>query len=205
MANNTESKRADFILQLYLILIGLGFGFSIQSLIDTPISAASAIRFIIVIVLLVLWLQGQIAYGLSETYDVPARWLKRVFENYIEVASVILLMAVTLVQNRIPAFYFLVFFSYFFDLILEFLYVLRIRSVRKKYRREYEVALSWLYIDIVASVLFALFIVLTYTWPALKDLPASIAFLVVILILTFWDYSYNRDYYLGMPRKQTHS
>lgn len=201
-SNSQGSKVADFMLQLYLILMGIAFGYSVENLVADKITISSVFRFFTVVVLLIIWLHGQVGYGLSETYDVGYGWLSRVIENYIEIAGAMLIMTAALVQNNEIVFYSIVLASYAFDFILEGSYIRRLRDVREKYKREYEVAQSWMYVDFVAVLLIVLMLVLRINWKIFSELPASISVLIVVLTLSLWDYSYNRDFYFGLSRSK---
>lgn len=191
---------ADFVFQLYLILVGVALGISVGNLLSERISISSVSRFLTVIVLLMNWLHGQVSFGLSETYEFGHNWFSRVIEHYVEIASAILIMTTALVQTKEMPFYWVVLASYGFDGILEFAYVRRLRSAGSRYQREREVAQSWLYIDVVASVLLAAILGACWGWRAFAGLPASISAFVIVLVVTFWDYSQNRDFYFGLPR-----
>jgi hypothetical protein len=200
-----ESRTADFILQLYLILIGIAFGFSIENLLAVDITIPSSSRFLTVIAMLTIWLHGQVGYGLSESYDEGHNWFGRVIENYVEIGGVILIMAAAIVQNKEVVFYNVVLATYAFDLLLEVAYVRRLMNTGEKYRREREVAQSWVKIDLVAVIILSLLLVLRNYWYIFTELPASLSTLFAVLILAFWDYSQNRDFYFGLPRPEASS
>lgn len=203
---NSDSKAmpapaaADFILQLYLILVGVALGFSVENLLSEEIFISSVIRFLTVIVLLTIWLHSQVSYGLSETYQFGHSWFSRVIENYVEIAAAILIMTTALVQTREIPFYSVILASYGFDGLLEFVYVRRLRGAGTRYQRERQVAQSWLYVDMVAVLLLTVILVIRLEWRVFTELSASISAFVVVLVLTFWDYSHDRDFYFGLPR-----
>ncbi len=193
------SKTAEFMQQLYLILVGLGYGFSIESLVSEKITYPSVVRFIIVVFMLTTWLHGQLAYGLSETYEVKGRWLTRVIENYIEIAAVILVMITALVQTQEVPLYSVVLATYAFDLLLEIAYVLRLRSARRRYVREYETARSWIWMDLVAVVALAAILIARLNMHGFSEPFAATGIAATVIAVAIWDYSRNRDFYFGIP------
>lgn len=195
-----DSKTADFVLQLYLILIGIGFGISIENIFASEFSLPLLFRFITVILLLTIWLQGQIAFGLSESYEEGKNWLGRVIENYIEIVSILIVLSTAFAQDREQIFYGLVIASYAFDLVLEYVYLRRLRVITERYQREKELALSWLIIDLVA-VIFMIGVWLSrLNVDFVTELLGSISILVIVFILALWDYSINRDFYFGLEK-----
>ena len=201
LADNSNSRSADFILQLNIILVGIGFGLSINTLVTEGIYLSTVARFLSVIIILANWLHGQVGLGLSETYDLGTNWLGRVLENYVEIAAVLILMTAALVQNNEIVFYWVVTLVYAFDFLLEVVYVRRLQNTNEKYEYELRLARSWRKNDIVALVTLVTLIIARTNWENLTETTASVSFFIAILLLTLWDYSENRDFYFGLPRK----
>lgn len=103
-----------------------------------------------------------------------------------------------LLEKTEIAFYVATGVAYGFDLVLEGLYSYETRSSEHDLRHR-EIAISWIGIDAIALSLIGLIISLRSRPPVITENVAAIGTLMIVLLLTFWDYFRNRDLYFGLP------
>ena len=192
-----QGHSAGLVMQVYLIIVGLAFGFSIQAFVENPVTAGSVLRLVAMFVLLSEWLHGQIGYEDSPTYEVGGGWMPRLAEHYVELIAVALLMAAALVLERERPFVILVTLTYAVDAALEFTYLHRTRVVTESHSQERSVARSWSLMDMVALALLVPLVAIDLIGVTSEPF-SSIGLLAVVLAIALWDYSSNRSFYFGL-------
>src|SRR5574341_506057 len=115
--NKTTMPR--LMTELYIILIGLAFGFGAEEL-SNAFSVELLLRFLALCAVLLIWLHNQLKIGAYEGKST----LFSVGELYLDTASAILLVSASLNLDDLMIFATLIGLSYGFDILVEALFLL---------------------------------------------------------------------------------
>jgi len=191
------SWRTQFRVELYLILVGLSFGFSIENLLPNP-SPPTVFRFIATVIMLVVWLHAQMGFASSgKTFDVGATptWLGTVLLHYGEITSLTLLVVVALVQQCAAQFYVAVAAAHGFDLLVQAIHLVRLRKRDCRIEQRKKLARDWLFIDLI---MIATTVAARLIMARCSECCVSLAVLAVTIATTLWDYGANQSFYFGL-------
>jgi hypothetical protein len=179
--------------ELYIILVGIAFGFGAQTLLDS-FSYDLFLRFLTLCAILLIWLHSQLAVGELEAYKIGRSWRVILAEHYLDTGSAILLVCASLLLGNQIAFYWLITISFLIDDIVEIMFLYRIQGYKEKYSRERELSRTWITIN---SVTIGLTVIVFW----INRINPDTAMLAIIFLGNIFDYWNGQDFYFGLERK----
>lgn len=181
--------------ELYVILIGLSFGFGTQELVES-FSFELFLRFITLCAILLIWLHSQLSVADRESYKIVKNLFFSLADHYLDTISAILLVSASLLLKNPLVFYILIIASYAVDVLVECLNLLKIRKSKEQYKRDRELSWTWIIINLVTMIFLTIFAFCQ----KLTNQYISLATLIVVLIGNLIDYLMCRDFYFGLKR-----
>jgi hypothetical protein len=198
-----RSLPGKFMWQLYLILIGLAFGFSTEEFVNN-LGLIGFLHFLTIIVLLISWLHGQQGFEESRVYQERPSLAAVLVEHYLEIAGVLVLLAASLLQNAPFVFHQVIALVFLLDYLLEMIYFRRLRKSNTADPHERELIKSWMLTDMAAFIPLSLVAGFEYHSKAGESAIVAGLVLLIVLATTIWDYTRHREYYFDIkpvPKK----
>ena len=193
---NAGPQSGEFITELYIILIGIAFGFAAQTLF-TNFSITVLANFLTLSVSLLIWLQTQIAYSSFPIAEENKQWRSRITAHYLATASALLLVFGSLALHKSTTFALLFVFSFVLSGSKSVYTIIKVRQKKNSENILTRVSKSYIVLDFLAAfALGSILLIQESLNPRFVGLT-SIIFFLVRLIIAMTDYSINRDFYFG--------
>lgn len=193
MSNGNKTPMPRLMTELYIILIGLAFGFGVQELSDT-FSVELLLRFLALCAILLIWLHNQLKIGAYKSRNA----LFSVAELYLDTASAILLVSASLQLDDLRIFFTLISFSFGFDILVEALFLWDTQASKNKHRDARTRAKNWITINFISIIAWAFFIFCTN----FSDLCISSIILGSVLLGNMYDYIVHNNFYFKGTQQQ---
>ncbi len=197
---SNQKPMPKLMAELYIILIGLAFGFGVQGLVES-LSWDVFFRFAALFAILLIWLHSQLSVADLESYKIVKSWSASLLDHYLDTISAVLLVSASSLLDKPKAFYILVIATFAVDVLVEFLNLGKTgesEETRKLYKRDRELSWTWI---IINSITIALLLIVVFC-TRLNDQYVSFIMLTVVMIGNVIDYSKCRDFYFGPGKHQ---
>lgn len=183
---NNKTTMPRVMTELYIILIGLAFGFGAEEL-SNNFSVELLLRFLALCAILLIWLHNQLKIGAYEGKNA----LFSVGELYFDTASAVFLVSASLNLDDLLIFITLISLSYVFDILVEALFLWETKDSKKEYEDGRSRAKSWISINLISIVAWVSFISCT----KFSNLTISWIIFVIVLLGNIYDYRTHSDFY----------